>query len=111
MRPADYVFGAALIGVISSNLYFGPRIAAKQLAMQWRLDGTPTWYAPKWIALWGMPAFMLIVRLVVWLGTTYAPKSVHDVDLGILIFAMTTAGAHLFTLMMAQRDSTGRNPS
>ncbi len=103
MSAADYVFGAAVALVVGCNLYFGPRIKRERLAMQWRSDGTPTWYAPKWVALWGMVLFMLAVRLIIWLASTYAPQSVHGAELGIVLFSLTVAAAHIFVLKMAQK--------
>jgi hypothetical protein len=103
LLPADYVFGAAVAVVVICNLYFGPRIKRERVAMQWRSDGTPTWYAPKWVALWGMVPFMLAVRLVIWLASAYAPQSVHGAELGIVLFSVTVTAAHIFVLKMAQR--------
>lgn len=71
--------------------------------MQWRTDGTPTWYAPKWMALWGMVLFMLGVRLIIGLALTYAPQNVHGADLGIVLFSVTVTAAHIFVLKMAQK--------
>jgi hypothetical protein len=51
MLAADYVFGASVAFVIGCSLYFRPRIRSDRIAMQWGLDGKPTWYAPKWLAL------------------------------------------------------------
>ena len=84
MLTADYAFVAALGFVIGCNLYFAPRITSDCIAMQWGFDGKPTWYAPKELALWGMVAFMLAVRLFIWLASTYAPEHVHGVQVGIL---------------------------
>ena len=39
--------------------------------MQWGLDGRPNWCAPKWLALWWSVAFMLAIRLFIWLAATY----------------------------------------
>ena len=103
MLAADYVFGAAVALVVGCNLYFGPRIKRERVAMQWRSDGKPTWHAPKWVALWGMVAFMLAVRLLIWLASTYAPQSVHGAELGIVLFSVTVAAAHIFVLKMAQK--------
>jgi hypothetical protein len=105
MSAADFVFGVAVTFVIASNIYFAPRIRGGGVAMQWGLDGKPTWYAPKWLALWGMVAFMLVVRLLIWLAVIYTPQLVHGVDLGIAGFSMIAAGAHLFTLKMAAKQS------
>lgn len=101
MLPADYAFGLALAVVVALNLYFGPRIERERLAMQWGRNGEPTWYAPKWLAMWGMLAFMVVVRLFIWLASTYAPQRVHGVELGILIFSVIAAGSHLVVLMKA----------
>ena len=68
-----------------------------------RTDGTPTWYAPKWMALWGMVLFMLAVRLIIGLASTYAPQNVHGADLGIVLFSVTVTAAHIFALKMAQK--------
>jgi hypothetical protein len=103
LSAADYVFGAAVALVIGCNLHFGPRIKRERVAMQWRSDGTPTWDAPKWLALWGMVLFMLAVRLVIWLASTYAPQNVHGAELGIVLFSVTVAAAHIFVLKMAQK--------
>ncbi len=103
MLAADYVFGAAVALVIGCNLYFGPRIERERVAMQWRSDGTPTWYAPKWVALWAMVAFMLSVRLIIWLASTYAPQRVHGAELGIVLFAVIAAAAHIFVVRMARK--------
>ncbi|PWE78689.1 hypothetical protein XF30_19985 [Bradyrhizobium sp. SUTN9-2] len=102
MVPADYVFGFAIAVVIGANLYLGPRIASERVAMQWGPSGEPAWYAPKWLAMWGMIAFMAAVRLFIWLASTYAPQHVHGAELGIVIFSLIAAGSHLFVLMKAR---------
>lgn len=102
MLPADYVFGIAVAVVVASNFYLGPRIARERVAMQWSPSGEPTWYAPKWLAMWGMIIFMAATRLFIWLASTYAPQHVHGAELGIAIFSMIAAGSHLFVLMKAR---------
>ncbi|MFZ0422562.1 MAG: hypothetical protein WAL80_06765 [Xanthobacteraceae bacterium] len=103
MLVADYAFVASLVFVIGCNLYFGPRIKSDRVAMQWGYDGKPTWYAAKGLALWGMVAFMLAVRLFIWLVSTYAPQHVHGVQVGIFGFSVTVAAAHLYLLRTAAR--------
>jgi hypothetical protein len=100
---ADYVFGAAVALVIGCNLYYGPRIHAERVAMQWGMDRKPTWYAPKWLALWGTVPFMLAIRLFIWLAPTYTPQIVHGVEPGIMGFSVIVAAAHIFVLKMAER--------
>ncbi|EIG60586.1 DUF1648 domain-containing protein [Bradyrhizobium sp. WSM1253] len=102
MLPADYAFCLALALVVTFNLYFGPRIERERVAMQWGRNGEPTWYAPKWLAMWGMIVFMAAVRLFIWLASTYAPQRVHGVELGIVIFSVIAAGSHLFVLMKSR---------
>jgi hypothetical protein len=102
--PADYVFGSAIALVVACNFYFGPRIGRDRVAMQWGSNGKPTWYAPKWLALWGMVFFMVAVRLFIWLVSTYAPESVHGVELGIGGFSVVVVASHLFVLKKAETD-------
>lgn len=102
MLSADYVFGFAIALVVGLNLFFGPRIASERVAMQWGPNGQPTWYAPKWLAMWGMIAFMAAVRLLIWAASTYAPQHVHGAELGIVIFSLIAAGSHMFVLMKAR---------
>lgn len=102
MLPADCVFGFAVAAVVGLNLYLGPHIVSDCVAMQWGSNGEPTWYAPKWLVMWGMIAFMVAVRLFIWLASTYAPQHVHGVELGIVIFSLIAAGSHLFVLMKAR---------
>jgi hypothetical protein len=102
MVPADYVFGFAIALVVGSNLYLGPRIASDRVAMQWGPNGEPTWYAPKWLATWGMIAFMAAVRLFIWLTSKYWPQHVHGAELGLVIFSLVAAGSHLFILTKAR---------
>lgn len=47
MLAADLVFLIAIGFVIGCNLYFEPRIKTDRIAMQWVLEGKPTWSAPK----------------------------------------------------------------
>ncbi|MGA7810896.1 DUF1648 domain-containing protein [Bradyrhizobium sp.] len=102
MLPADYVFALAVALVVTFNLYFGRRIERERIPMQWGLNGQPTWYAPKWFAMWGMVVFMGAVRLFIWLVSTHAPQNVHGAELGIVIFSVITTGSHLFILMKAR---------
>ncbi len=105
MFPADYVFGAAIALVVGSNLYLGPQIKGERVPMQWGLTDRPTWYAPKWVALWGMVVFMLAIRLLVELASTYAPQSLHQAELSIAGFSVVLTAAHIFVLKMAEEAS------
>jgi hypothetical protein len=101
MLPAEWVFAAALVFVATCSLYFGSRIRSDRVAMQWGLDGTPNWYAPKWLALWWTVPFLLAIRIFIWLAATYTPQLVHGVQWGIVGVSVTVAVAHFYTLKTA----------
>lgn len=101
MLSADYVLGFAVALVVAFNIYFGRRIEGERVAMQWGRDGEPTWYAPKWLAMWGMIVFMAAVRLFIWLASVCTPQYVHGAELGMVVFSVIAAGSHLFVLTKA----------
>jgi hypothetical protein len=101
MLPADYVFIAGLAVVIGCSLYFRPRIRADRVAMQWGVDGSPNWCAPKWLAPWGTVPFLLAVRLLIWLASTYTPQRVHGEQIGIVGMSITVVAAHFLVLRTA----------
>jgi Protein of unknown function (DUF1648) len=100
---ADYLFGAAIVLMIASSLYFMPRIAQDRIAMQWGFDGKPTWFAPKPMGLWGLIVFALAIRAIIWAATTWAPHLVHGVDLGVMMMSVTLVISHLFVLLRAAK--------
>ena len=108
MLAADYVFAAAVVFVIGSNLYFSPRIRHERVAMQWGFDGKPTWYAPKWLALWGMVGLMFAMRALIWLAMTYKPRHVHGADVAIAGLSLIAAGSHFFVLKTAAKENQDR---
>lgn len=103
MVGTDLVFWLAVAVVVSGNLYFGRRIGSDRLAMQWGTDGRPTWYAPKTVALWGTVAFMLAVRLLIWVLATYRPDAVHGVEVAVAVFPVVATAAHFVVLLKAVR--------
>jgi hypothetical protein len=103
MLAADIAFAAALLVMIGCNLYFAPRIG-ERVAMQWSLRGEPTWHAPKLAALWGPVAFVVLIRLVVYLAMTYTPDKAHGPEIGVLGVSVIAAAAHFGTLYAAARE-------
>lgn len=101
MLAADYAFWPAVAVIVACNYYYGPRIKSDRVAMQWGLDGKPTWYAPKQIALWGTVGFALIVRLLIWAAMSYAPSRVNGPEIGLLMSSVILLGAHLWILRTA----------
>lgn len=104
MLGADIVFVAAVCFVVGCNFYFRRRISSR-IAMQWDLVGNPTWYAPKWIALWAMPAFMITVWTLLWAAMIFQPEKVHGPQIAVFGFSMIAAASHLFVLSKAARPN------
>jgi hypothetical protein len=52
-----------------------------------------------------MVPFMLAIRLFIWLASTYAPQSVHEAELGIVLFSVIAIASHIFVLKMAEKAS------
>src|ERR1700681_1315818 len=68
-----------------------------------RFDGEPTRYAPKAVGLWGMVAFALAIRLLIWATSTYVPEKVHGAEIGLLLFSVFVGAVHVLTLRAAAR--------
>lgn len=105
MLNADFVFWPSVVFMAACNLHFGPRIESDGIAMQWGLDGRPTWYSSKAVGLWGMVGFALAVRLFIWVASTYAPAKVHGAEAGLLMASVVIVASHAFILREAIRGS------
>lgn len=103
MFPADFVFLGALAIAIGCSLYFSPRIQMDRMAMQWDATGKPTWFAPKWLAVWWGVALIALLRFIVWVGMVYFPAKTHQPELGIVIGSIIVAACHLYTLLKATK--------
>ncbi len=105
MSSADLIFWPVVALLAACNLYFAPRIRSDRIAMQWGFDGRPTWYAPKAVGLWGMVAFALAVRLLIWGLSTYAPTKVHGAEVGLLLFSVIFGASYVLMLRKAMQAS------
>jgi hypothetical protein len=103
MLAADSVFWLAVALLVAANFYYGPRIRSARVPMQWGFDGKPTWHAPKTLALWGIVALALAVRLIIWAAMTYAPNLVHSPEIGLLLFSIIVMVTHFWMLRLAMR--------
>jgi hypothetical protein len=77
------------------------------LPMQWLLDGSVTWTAPRLVALAFTPVLAVIVlAATVWLMTTLTPRpGQEDFATPTLIFvALVFVGAHAFHLSLIQKS-------
>jgi hypothetical protein len=100
---ADYAFWPAIAFMAGCSLYFGARIKSERIAMQWGVDGKPTWSAPKAVGLWGMVVLALLARALIWVAMTYFPQWVHGAEFGLLMSSIVFAMSHLFVLVAAVR--------
>lgn len=105
MLGADLIFWPGVALMTACNIHFGSRIGGDRIAMQWGLDGRPTWYASKAVGLWGMLGFAIVVRLLIWLAATYIPAKVHGVEAGLSIASITIVASYLFMLKKALQGS------
>jgi len=103
MLAADFVFLFTIAAMALSNFYLGPKITSDRIAMQWDTAGNPTWYAPKTLGLWGIVTFAILMRLLIWVFSTYAPDKVHGEQLGISIFSIVLLISHIFLIRKNSR--------
>lgn len=105
MLNADLVFWPCVVLMAACNLHFRSRIRTDRIAMQWGLDGRPTWYASSAMGLWGMVGFALAVRLFIWVASIYVPAKVHGAEAGLLIASGVITASHVFILREAVQGS------
>ncbi len=105
MLSAGLIFWPIVGFLAACNLYIGPRIGSDQIAMQWGLDDRPTWYASKAVGLWGMVAFALAVRFLIWVLSTYAPSKVHGAEIGLVLFSVIVGASHVLIIRKAVQAS------
>ncbi|MCJ2128866.1 DUF1648 domain-containing protein [Methylobacterium sp. E-045] len=106
--PTVYVFAVVTLAILSclsalAGFWVGD---LDRLPMQWGLDGRPTWYAPKWIALGFIPVIGVIVMATV--AVSHGPGG----DGSGVARNMATVGAILVAaeivyLFMLRRHLTG----
>jgi hypothetical protein len=103
MMIADYAFWCAIAVMAGCSLYYEPRIKSDRMAMQWGLDGKPTWSAPKAIGLWAIVGVALITRFLIWVAMTYFPQTVHGAEPGLLMSSIIFVVSHAIVLRAAMK--------
>jgi hypothetical protein len=103
MLVANLVFWPAVAFLAGCNLYFGPRIRSGHMAMQWGLDGEPTWYAPKVVGLWGMVGVRPCGAIADLGCLNLRPGEGSRREIGLLLFSVIVAAVHVLTLRKADR--------
>jgi hypothetical protein len=82
---------AVVAAMTAAAFYFGSRIRAQKIPMQWGVDGRPTWYAPKPIGLWAPICVTLVGGPLFLLGH---PQSAHYAALGLIMFSVIMAAIY-----------------
>jgi len=78
---------------------------AERLPMQWGLNGKPTWYAPRRIAV----AFLPLLAACTFILLAVAQRTTEDgngiaTDNGRLIFGLSLIAVHWFHLHLAEKE-------
>jgi hypothetical protein len=78
----------------------------ERLPMQWLLDGSVTWTAPRLVALAFTPVLAgIVLAATVWLTTLTPRPGQEDFAIPTLIFvALVFVGAHAFHLSLIQKS-------
>ncbi len=100
---SDIVFGIALIVMAAVSVHFAGSIKAPMLPMQWGLNGKPTWYAPRLLALWFSFGLAVLVRLLIFFLQEYNPDKLSSASLGLILFSVIITIAHIAHMAAAAR--------
>jgi hypothetical protein len=103
LATSDIIFGIALALMAGASIHFGGRVTAPRLPMQWGFNREPTWYAPRLIALWFSVGLAVLVRLFILVLETSAPEKLNQASLGLILFSVIIATAHVIHLRAAAR--------
>ncbi len=104
---ADTVFWFAIMFMWVCNFLLGRRISGDQIAMQWDSTGTPTWHAPKELALLVFVVFAFAVRFMIYRPTNLlSPDGVDRgteiiLDIAMVFSTAVIVGVHLLILLVA----------
>jgi len=99
----NVVFGSALIVMTAVSIYFAGRINAPRLPMQWGISGEPTWFAPRFIAIWFSLGLAVLVRLFILLIEAYDPQKLHGVSVALITFSIIITVVHITHMIAAER--------
>jgi hypothetical protein len=103
LAASDIVFGIALAVMAGVSIYFAGRVTAPRLPMQWGFDRKPTWFAPRLVALWFSVGLAVLVRLFILVLETHAPEKLNKASLGLILFSVIIATAHVIHMRAAAR--------
>ena len=100
------IFAAALIANIALAIYFGERISASRIPMQWGTDGKPTWFAPRAIGLWWGLLFIFVVDAGLFIRTRFVESSqTPQLCYSIMIVSITITLAQAWSLNQTLRQA------
>lgn len=85
------------------SIHFAGRTKTPMLPMQWGLNGEPTWFAPRLVALWFSFGLAVLVRLLILFMEAYNPNELHRVSLGLILFSVIITVVHIVHMGAAAR--------
>jgi Protein of unknown function (DUF1648) len=92
-----FTYCAAVAAMLAAVTYFGKRITAQKIPMQWGFNGQPTWYAPKLVGLW-TPICLTTIGGPLFLVAIDSPSRAEHAAFGLIVFSLIMAiayGVHL----------------
>jgi hypothetical protein len=100
---SNVVFGIALVVMAAVSIHFAGRITAPKVPMQWGINGEPTWYAPRLVALWFSVGLAVLVRLFILFMEVYDPDKLHNAPIGLVLFSVIITIVHILQMSAAAR--------
>ncbi|MDR3012368.1 MAG: SdpI family protein [Chitinispirillales bacterium] len=73
-----------------------------RFVMQWSIEGSPNWYAPKAVAVFALPLFFMILNIILNLVVCYYPKreSVSKAMLALIVWLSPVLSLIIVPLML-----------
>lgn len=85
-----FLFSVAVMS--AAAIYYGARLSAERIPMQWGKDGAPTWYASRSIGLWWQVGFTILVATGLFIFAAISSREkVADISLTICLLSIITA--------------------
>lgn len=93
------VVGLAFIA--GCAIYYGLKIAAPRIPMQWGTNGRPTWFAPRLVGLWFSFGFTAIVSAFLLVLAHHEPQNLTGLIVAIAIVIGTNMWVQVYHLNRA----------
>ncbi|WP_426612009.1 hypothetical protein [Bradyrhizobium sp. McL0616] len=87
-------------------IYYGRKITAPRVPMQWGTNGRPTWFAPRLVGLWFSFGFTAIVSVVLLVLAHYEPQKLTGLIVAIAIVIGTNMWVQAYHLKRVSQWQT-----